>query len=594
MKKIFLFILISLLFGSLALAQPQNQEKGRPVPEEAVSEVAPEFEFIRPKPGEKIQDKVEIEGKVKGVQSVEFYYQPENAPMPFYLGSAQPVEENTWRYSWNTKFTPNGKYQFFAKITNKFGEYQSPKIEIEIENEIKREIDREKELTEKIEKIKTEIKEGEKEIIQKKEKTKLKVLEEVKRVVDETKKLLKEEEKKTVEPRIEKKMKETKREVEKVEKMIENLQKAEEIEEKIEKKKKEKEEKETKIQFIQQELREIQKAKEKLLEAEKKKIKAIEEAKKRRLEVQQKEKEKIEKELTLEKEKLKKIKEEKEKIKREIIKEVVEPVELIEEKVPQPEKTKISEIKKSAEKKISDLLEDLERTVKEKEEIKIERKEILVKDSDGDGLSDEFEVLIGTDLSNPDSDGDGFLDGAEYQLGYDPLNPGAADKIVYSDARKAKPKKTEIYYVERVTTVTLPTGQLGIKIEGKGLPNSFVTIYIYSPIIMVTKTDSNGNWSIVLDKPLADGTHEVYTTVTNNHGEIINSSEPFVFEKSGERIVAITVSGFLSPKVISPIESYKINFIILTLALIILAIGIALIIIGISIQRKQRREKQNN
>ena len=47
----------------------------------------------------------------------------------------------------------------------------------------------------------------------------------------------------------------------------------------------------------------------------------------------------------------------------------------------------------------------------------------LAPDSDGDGLSDLREDLIGTDPSNPDSDGDGVSDGEEYANGLDPLDP---------------------------------------------------------------------------------------------------------------------------------------------------------------------------
>src|SRR6266446_5591902 len=45
-------------------------------------------------------------------------------------------------------------------------------------------------------------------------------------------------------------------------------------------------------------------------------------------------------------------------------------------------------------------------------------------DSDGDGLPDWYEIVIGTDPYNPDTDGDGITDGMEvltYQT--DPLNP---------------------------------------------------------------------------------------------------------------------------------------------------------------------------
>lgn len=46
------------------------------------------------------------------------------------------------------------------------------------------------------------------------------------------------------------------------------------------------------------------------------------------------------------------------------------------------------------------------------------------KDSDGDGLSDEDEVNLGTDPNNPDTDGDGLNDGAEVdKYKSDPKNP---------------------------------------------------------------------------------------------------------------------------------------------------------------------------
>lgn len=48
----------------------------------------------------------------------------------------------------------------------------------------------------------------------------------------------------------------------------------------------------------------------------------------------------------------------------------------------------------------------------------------FAKDSDGDGLSDEEELKLGTDPFNPDTDGDGLLDGEEVnKYGTDPLNP---------------------------------------------------------------------------------------------------------------------------------------------------------------------------
>jgi hypothetical protein len=43
-------------------------------------------------------------------------------------------------------------------------------------------------------------------------------------------------------------------------------------------------------------------------------------------------------------------------------------------------------------------------------------------DSDGDGLTDEVEIALGTDPANADSDGDGMPDGWEVWNGLDPLD----------------------------------------------------------------------------------------------------------------------------------------------------------------------------
>jgi len=74
-------------------------------------------------------------------------------------------------------------------------------------------------------------------------------------------------------------------------------------------------------------------------------------------------------------------------------------------------------------------------------------------DSDGDGLTDEEEKILGTNINspdsdndglfdreevkiyqtnplNPDTDGDGYLDGQELKAGYDPKNPSPQAKIL--------------------------------------------------------------------------------------------------------------------------------------------------------------------
>jgi hypothetical protein len=51
-------------------------------------------------------------------------------------------------------------------------------------------------------------------------------------------------------------------------------------------------------------------------------------------------------------------------------------------------------------------------------------------DSDSDGLSDQFEISIGTNSFNADTDGDGVSDYKELKLGTDPLKPPSGAEIV--------------------------------------------------------------------------------------------------------------------------------------------------------------------
>ena len=247
----------------------------------------------------------------------------------------------------------------------------------------------------------------------------------------------------------------------------------------------------------------------------------------------------------------------------------------------------VNEIQERVRAKVNEEINQMQEKISEPQENKIKENKKLSKDSDNDGITDSEEIRIGTDPINPDSDNDGFLDGAEYKNGYNPLNPSPAEKIVYQDPRDAAPKKTDIYSVEQIKSEILPNGQKGLKIKGKGLPNSFITLYIFSdPIVLVVKTDADGNWEYALDKPLKDGQHTIYATTTNNAGTIEARSEPFVFSKNRDKVFRIFESPHLA-EISSPVYALEKSYTILIGAVVILNIILALFLIGFLASKKK-------
>lgn len=80
-------------------------------------------------------------------------------------------------------------------------------------------------------------------------------------------------------------------------------------------------------------------------------------------------------------------------------------------------------------------------------------------DIDGDGLSDTWEIKLGTDASSADSDRDGYLDGAEFDLAYDPLS-SSTKKLAYQlEINLAKQKLSYLVSGHVWKTFSISTGK---------------------------------------------------------------------------------------------------------------------------------------
>lgn len=199
-------------------------------------------------------------------------------------------------------------------------------------------------------------------------------------------------------------------------------------------------------------------------------------------------------------------------------------------------------------------------------------------DPDNDGINNAQEFLLGTDPNNNDSDNDGTSDEQEILHGRDPLkNEKNGDKVEYEDPKTKGTVNGELLKVGNVEMEDVD-GQKKIKIIGQALPNSFITIYVYSdPIIFSIKTNSDGSWSYELDRDIEDGKHDVYVAITDNKGRIISKSNPLSFIKTAQAV-----------SVVSPNEAYleKGNLFIV----ILISLGgliLAIITLGFIVRKRQ-------
>jgi len=194
-------------------------------------------------------------------------------------------------------------------------------------------------------------------------------------------------------------------------------------------------------------------------------------------------------------------------------------------------------------------------------------------DPDNDNLNNNDEYRFGTNPKSPDTDRDGMVDGEEIQKGRNPLVADSAtvsDAVVYESPKSKGQEAGEIY---QVSGVDYDANNKKLKITGKALPDSYVTVYIYSeePVISTVKTDADGNWIYIVDKP-ADGTHQVYVVVNENSGEVVAKSAPLPFVQTAEAASVIYPAKAAAPAKTRMEEGYLV-FLFVGLGGLILALA---------------------
>lgn len=242
-----------------------------------------------------------------------------------------------------------------------------------------------------------------------------------------------------------------------------------------------------------------------------------------------------------------------------------------------------------------EIVDALREFTKRNEEIIKERVgEQVFNDSDKDGISDYDEIsLYKTDPFSADSDRDGFIDGAEILSGFDPTDSRPEALVAYESPEEFGVVREDILAVESIVGIEPDSADEfsdGVKevavISGRGLPNSFVTLYIFStPIVVTVKTSDDGSWSYTFDKELEDGEHEVYVGVTDNAGRIVAKSQPLTFVKTAEAFTPTDAAAAApsSPEVPSASGGPTIlseNVLFALLSIIVVALGLVLLLLG--------------
>jgi len=213
-------------------------------------------------------------------------------------------------------------------------------------------------------------------------------------------------------------------------------------------------------------------------------------------------------------------------------------------------------------------------------------------DTDQDGISDfDEQFLYNTDPNQADTDNDGISDGVEIVQGFNPTDPSTEAVISFESPKETVGlERTDVLEVTATPVIT-PNVESGMvetrtEIRGRALPNSFVTLFIFSnPTIVTIKTGDDGSFIYTFEKELEDGRHDVFVAVTDNAGAIIAQSNPFSFIKEAQAFTPVDAQAAESVTTNTVTDSGNDDY-VTVVGVAILALGIILLMLGIGLRRK--------
>lgn len=574
--------------GPQTKVRPQT-DKGSALEKEEipfeVSPVAPSWQ------AKEEVERVDFKLKYASATSVEFYLQRSDSAATIYVGSGAIKEGDVWEYQLDVKKLPNADYKIFPKIQGQDGISKGEEKIITVNNPLKPDVSGE-------EKVRQEIAKQEKDILlidqgikEQAEEIRKEILQQYQKLAEKAEAILSKEKADQLKPTLLEKISESSSYIDqKTERFAQNVTEKIGLERQVVEQKMLKQSLEEKIGAAKRELVKFQN-KEFQDPSLRQAIELLVEDKKKKLEQNLIEKQDVEKNIQALYRELDNRNKEKDQIKSDLTAKTLELAGPIKEAVSLDASPRLN----SVEKMVSEIYQAVNERTARLEIIAIERGEekaqIIQKlnlDSDSDGLINKTELSLGTNPFNPDTDNDGFLDKVEVAAGFNPVSATSQAKVVYQEPTKSRALISDNYKINKIEIFTTQENKKVLKIEGHGPPNSFLTIYIYSELlVLLVKTDENGNFSYTLDRPLEDGYHQVYVAINNNQGEVVERSEGFSFLKTPTALAAI-VPPNLPINIISPAESLTRRYSIFVVIIIILSLLIALLAIGFFSKKKEK------
>ncbi len=240
--------------------------------------------------------------------------------------------------------------------------------------------------------------------------------------------------------------------------------------------------------------------------------------------------------------------------------------------------------------------ETLQERVIKYENLLKERSQLISKDTDEDGITDFDEVnLYKTNSNSPDTDGDGVIDSIEITKGFDPLSSNNEAVVSFQSPKEVNYTDEKNLVIESITPAIVIDDSnekaLMAEIRGKALPNSFVTLFIYSsPTIVTVKADSDGNFVYTLEKELEEGEHEIYVAMTDNTGSIVARSKPFQFVKTAEAFTPVDAENQAIVQTNDIYQDTELNSYNTVAAMGVISFGLILLMLGHTLRNRPEED----